>query len=62
MASVDLYLQVSDPGAAKEANWMPPTQSGKFIPMLQLYWPKETPPSLLDGSWKPPLIQKVSVP
>jgi hypothetical protein len=42
--SVDLYLQASSPGAAKEANWLPTTQSGKFIPMLRLYWPKETPP------------------
>jgi hypothetical protein len=60
--SVDLYLQASDPGAAKEANWLPTTQSGKFIPMLRLYWPKETPPSILDGSWKPPPIQKVTAP
>jgi hypothetical protein len=22
--------------------------------MLRLYWPKETPPSILDGSWKAP--------
>ena len=60
--SVDLYLQASDPGAAKEANWLPTTQSGKFIPMLRLYWPKETPPSILDGTWKPPPIQKVTAP
>ena len=59
---VDLYLQASDPGAAKEANWLPTTQSGKFIPMLRLYWPKETPPSILDGTWKPPPIQKVTAP
>jgi hypothetical protein len=60
--SVDLYLQASDPGAAEEANWLPTTQSGKFIPMLRLYWPKETPPSILDGTWKPPPIQKVTPP
>ena len=58
--SVDLYLQASSPGAAKESNWLPTTKSGKFIPMLRLYWPKETPPSILDGSWKPPPIEKVS--
>jgi hypothetical protein len=28
----------------------------KFIPMLRLYWPKETPPSIIDGSWTPPSI------
>ena len=60
--SVDLYLQARDPGAAKEVNWLPTTQSGKFIPMLRLYWPKETPPSILDGTWKPPPIKNVSAP
>ena len=60
--SVDLYLQASSPGAAKESNWLPTTQSGKFIPMLRLYWPKETPPSILDGTWKPPAIEKVTAP
>jgi hypothetical protein len=58
--SVDLYLQSSAPGPTKEANWLPTTQKGKFIPMLRLYWPKETPPSILDGTWKPPPIQKVT--
>jgi hypothetical protein len=56
--SVDLYLQASSPGAAKDANWLPTTQSGKFIPMLRLYWPKETPPSILDGTWKPPPVAR----
>ncbi len=56
--SVDLYLQANSPGGAKEANWLPTTSGGKFIPMLRLYWPKETPPSILDGTWKPPAIQK----
>jgi hypothetical protein len=35
--SVDLYLQAGDPGAAKDSNWLPTTQSGKFIPMLRLF-------------------------
>jgi hypothetical protein len=56
--SVDLYLQASSPGVAKEANWLPTTQSGKFVPMLRLYWPKETPPSILDGTWKPPPVAR----
>jgi hypothetical protein len=54
--SVDLYLQSDSPGKAKEANWLP-TPKAKFIPMLRLYWPKETPPSILDGTWKPPAIK-----
>jgi len=55
--SVDLYLQNKSPGAAKESNWLP-TPAGRFIPMLRLYWPTETSPSIIDGSWKIPAIQK----
>ena len=58
--SVDLHLQTASPGAARESNWLPTPQSGKFIPMLRLYWPKETPPSILDGTWKPPAIQRAN--
>ena len=54
--SVDLYLQADSPGKTKEANWLPAPKS-KFIPMLRLYWPKETPPSIIDGTWKPPAIK-----
>lgn len=53
--SVDLYLQADSPGKAKEANWLPAPKAA-FIPMLRLYWPKETPPSLIGGTWKPPAI------
>ena len=56
--SVDLYLQAESPGKAKEANWLPAPKA-KFIPMLRLYWPKETPPSIIDGTWKPPAIKAV---
>jgi len=54
--SVDLFIQSDSPGRAKEANWLPAPKA-KFIPMLRLYWPKETPPSILDGTWKPPAIE-----
>lgn len=54
--SVDLYLQAESPGKAKEANWLP-APKGKFVPMLRLYWPTEKPPSIIDGTWKPPAIQ-----
>jgi hypothetical protein len=56
--SVDLYLQADSPGKAKEANWLPAPKA-KFIPMLRLYWPRETPPSIIDGSWSPPPIKQV---
>jgi hypothetical protein len=54
--SLDLYLQADSPGKAKEANWLPAPKA-KFIPMLRLYWPKDTPPSIIDGTWKPPAIK-----
>jgi hypothetical protein len=56
--SVDLYLQADSPGKTKEANWLPAPKA-KFIPMMRLYWPKETPPSLIDGSWNPPAINQM---
>jgi hypothetical protein len=55
--SVDLYIQKDSPGKGKESNWLP-APAGKFILMLRLYWPKEKPPSILDGSWKPPAVKK----
>jgi len=56
--SVDLYFQADSPGKAKEPNWLPAPKA-KFIPMMRLYWPKDIPPSIIDGSWKPPAIRKV---
>ncbi len=50
--SVDLFVQKDNPGGDKEANWLP-APAGKFVLMLRMYWPKENPPSILDGSWKP---------
>jgi hypothetical protein len=57
--SVDLYLQAESPGPDKEPNWLP-APKGKFIPMLRLYWPTETRPTILDGSWKPPALKRAS--
>ncbi|MFO0858998.1 MAG: DUF1254 domain-containing protein [Phycisphaerales bacterium] len=57
--SVDVYLQNENPGPDKEANWLP-APKGRFIPMLRLYWPKENPPSIIDGTWKIPAVKKAS--
>jgi len=57
--SVDLYIQKVSPGADKEANWLP-APSGKFQLMMRLYWPNERNPSILDGSWEPPAVKRVS--
>jgi hypothetical protein len=57
--STTLYFQNESPGAGKEANWLP-SPKGAFILMLRTYWPKETPPSILDGTWSPPPVKKES--
>jgi hypothetical protein len=56
--SVDLYLQAANPGPSKESNWLP-APNGKFVLMLRLYWPNETAPTILDGTWKPPAVQRM---
>jgi len=55
--SITLYFQHESPGKDKEANWLP-APKGAFIPMLRMYWPQDRPPSILDGTWKPPAVQK----
>ena len=57
--SVDLWVQNESPGADKEQNWLP-APKGEFILMMRLYWPKEKPPSILDGSWAPPRAKEAS--
>ena len=56
--SITLYFQKDSPGRDKESTWLPAPE-GEFIPMLRMYWPKEKAPSILDGSWTPPKVQKV---
>ena len=57
--SVDLYLQNESPGKNKQQNWLP-APKGKFILMLRMYWPKDKPPSILDGTWTIPPAQEVA--
>lgn len=57
--SIDLLIQHESPGKDKESNWLP-APPDKFILMMRLYWPKENPPSLLDGSWKIPEVKEAS--
>ena len=56
--SIDLYIQNESPGADKESNWLP-APKGKFILMMRLYWPNESNPSIIDGSWTIPPVKKV---
>jgi hypothetical protein len=57
--SVDLYLQNESPGKNKQQNWLP-APKGKFTLMIRMYWPKDKPPSILDGTWTIPPAQEVS--
>jgi hypothetical protein len=53
--SLDVYIQHDSPGKQKESNWLPAPE-GAFNVTLRMYWPKE---AVLDGSWKPPAVEKV---
>jgi len=57
--SIDLYIQKDSPGKDKEANWLP-APADDFVLMMRLYWPSEKPPSILDGTWKPPEVKEAS--
>ena len=55
--SMDLYLQPVSPDNDKEANWLP-APKGKFDLVMRLYSPRKTPPSILDGTWTPPPVNR----
>lgn len=57
--SIDLHIQNQSPGPDKESNWLP-APTGKFVLMMRLYWPSESSPSIIDGTWTPPAVAKVS--
>jgi len=57
--SIDLYVQHESPGKGKEDNWLP-APADEFVLMMRMYWPKESPPSIIDGTWKPPAVKEAS--
>jgi len=57
--SLDLYIQNDAPEKDKQANWLP-APKGEFVLMMRLYWPKDTAPSIIDGSWKPFAVKRVA--
>jgi len=60
--SLTITIQKDSPGADKESNWLPAPDGTVYL-VMRLYWPKETPPSILppgEGTWKPPGVVKSS--
>jgi hypothetical protein len=57
--SIDLCIQNESPGEDKESNWLPAPKDA-FVLMLRMYWPKEKPPSIPDGTWKIPEVKEAS--
>ena len=59
--SLTLYIQKDSPGKGQEANWLP-APDGPIYLVMRLYWPKDTPPSILppgEGTWSPPAVVPV---
>jgi hypothetical protein len=59
--SLTISIQKDSPGADKDSNWLP-APNGPIYLVMRLYWPKETPPSILppgEGTWKPPGLVEV---
>ena len=53
--SLDLYIQKDDPGAGKQANWLP-APDGPFTMNLRLYLPRR---NAMEGRWTPPAVKRV---
>ena len=56
--SLTIYIQKDSPGKASESNWLP-APNGPIYMVMRLYWPKDTPPSILppgQGTWQPPAV------
>ncbi len=55
--SLTLYLAHSDPGAAKQSNWLP-APNGTFYAILRIYMPEE---KVIDGTWLYPPVLPVAL-
>ena len=57
--SLTIYIQRDSPGTEFQSNWLP-APDGPIYLVMRLYWPKETPPSILppgSGTWNPPPLK-----
>lgn len=53
--SLEILVQSDNPGAEREANWLPSPAEGDFFMILRVYWPGE---EFLSGSWIQPLAKR----
>jgi hypothetical protein len=56
--SLTILIQKDAPAKADEPNWLPAPDGPIFL-VMRLYWPKDTPPSILppgSGTWSPPPV------
>jgi hypothetical protein len=53
--SLTLYAGAKSPGKDKESNWLPAPE-GTFSLYIRCYWAEK---AILDGTWKPPQVEKV---
>ncbi|WP_449433436.1 DUF1254 domain-containing protein [Pseudomonas putida] len=54
--SMTVYIGPTSPGKGKENNWLPSPKESISL-YIRAYWGEQ---SILDGSWKPPVIKKVN--
>jgi hypothetical protein len=55
--SLTIYVQADAPPAEQRDNWLPAPQGGDFTLYVRAYWPTA---AVIDGSWQPPAVRKVS--
>lgn len=53
--SLDIWIQPTDPGPDKRANWLPSPPDNNFYLMARVYQPK---PEVLDPSWIPEPVEE----
>jgi hypothetical protein len=55
--SLTIHVQSAAPPEAQQTNWLPAPKDAAFSLYIRAYWPK-TP--VIDGSWTPPAVLKIS--